>query len=464
MKKIFFGLIALGTLAACSDDYKDYAAPQANEKETAVNIQVDFTPTNYAIDMSNDADKDVALFSYTTSNKEVETISAEVILVDDYDKIYNDTVVGYGKDGKLYVSANDIEKAVGLKFGSHNSNITYNFNVKADIVAHTASGDGVFIEKTTALPFKMAPIPEYNDGYVLTVNGGKEIAFTKKSDGIYVATFDTEEPNSSILMYAVNGDNKTLMGSYTEDDNAMSHGIAVGTLAKAINVQVSGNWELTIDLNSGMYSYEEGKVEVYMTGSELGWGNPWLKLNVVNSNWDDTGASKGYFWIVRYFKAWEKFKFSPVDKWAGDYGGNQMTVTDNAGAGYSNDGNNCMVENAGWYLLVVRPKQKELWIEKPNIYLIGDAIGGWDADVKSNKFTVPTDADGEFVSPAFTADNNMRMYVRIPQLPIDWWWRSEFNIIDGKIVIRTEGDLPGQWATAGKKAYLNFTNMTGHVE
>ena len=48
-------------------------------------------------------------------------------------------------------------------------------------------------------------------------------------------------------------------------------------------------------------------------------------------------------------------------------------------------------------------------------------------------------------------------------LPIDWW-RSEFNIIDGKIVIRTEGDLPGQWTAAGKKAYLNFTNMTGHVE
>ena len=116
---------------------------------------------------------------------------------------------------------------------------------------------------------------------------------------------------------------------------------------------------------------------------------------------------------------------------------------------------------ATWYLLVVRPKQKELSIEKPNIYLIGEAIGGWDADVESNKFTVPTDADGEFVSPAFTADNNMRMYVKIPTID---WWRSEFNIIDGKIVIRTEGDLPGQWTTAGKKAYLNFTNMTGHVE
>ena len=47
---------------------------------------------------------------------------------------------------------------------------------------------------------------------------------------------------------------------------------------------------------------------------------------------------------------------------------------------------------------------------------------------------------------------------------IDDWWRTEYNVYDGKIVIRTEGDQPGVWSEAGKKVYLNFSTMTGEIK
>ena len=185
---------------------------------------------------------------------------------------------------------------------------------------------------------------------------------------------------------------------------------------------------------------------------------------LVNSNWDASGKSKGVFWILRYFSAGEMFKFAPMAKWKGDFGGNQMSVTDKAGAGYSDDGSNCKIDKAGWYVLTLRPQEKKLVIDKPQVYICGEIVEkGWDASIpdKANLFTVPTDKDGEFVSPAFVNDGNVRMFTLIDGID---WWRTEYNVYDGKIVIRTEGDQPGVWSEAGKKVYLNFSTMTGEIK
>ena len=147
--------------------------------------------------------------------------------------------------------------------------------------------------------------------------------------------------------------------------------------------------------------------ELFMTGNNLGWGATWLKMFAVNSNWDDSGNTKGIFWIIRYFQDGEQFKFSPEAAWSGDFGGNQMSVTDEAGAGYVDDGTNCKVEKGGWYQIVVDTKSKDLTISKPKVYLCGEIVdGGWNAAIpdEANRFTEPAGPEGEFVSPAFTND------------------------------------------------------------
>lgn len=458
MKKILFGLMALGLLTACEEDYSKYAAPQAYGPESPVNIQITFNATNYVINMATDADKDIALFSYTTSNTEITNITANVAL-------FNDTIQGYGKDGKLFVAANDVERLVGKLYGEHTNNI-YTSDAKADIVAHTANGDGTFFEQTTSARIIPAAIPDpaaTGGQFKLLVNDVEAGDFEKKADGTYQIVVTTEEPNSSILFVTTDG---TTVGSYNEDDNAKTNPLALNSSAKAINIAEPGEWKIIIDIQKGTYKIEDNASfnALFMTGNELGWGATWLPLNIVNSNWDDTGETKGIFWIVRYFQANEQFKFSPNAAWDGDFGGNQMQVTDDANAGYVDDGTNCKVTNAGWYQLTVRPGAKTLVIEQPKVYLCGEIVaGGWDAAIPDevNRFTTPTAADGEFVSPAFTNNGNVRMFTLIKDVP---WWRTEYNIFGTDIVIRTEGDQEGVWQEAGKRAYLNFTTMKGRFE
>lgn len=83
-------------------------------------------------------------------------------------------------------------------------------------------------------------------------------------------------------------------------------------------------------------------------------------------------------------------------------------------------------------------------------------------------FTVPTTADGDFVSPAFVADipegddSGLRAYVKIPD---NDWWHSEFMVFDKKIVYRGEGgDQARVSCSTGQKLYLNFSNETGEIK
>jgi hypothetical protein len=107
--------------------------------------------------------------------------------------------------------------------------------------------------------------------------------------------------------------------------------------------------------------------------------------------------------------------------------------------------------------------------EQPNVYLMGKATvgGNWEKGEKAALFTVPTTADGEFVSPAFAQtiptgdDSGIRAYV---DLGFDWW-QSEFMVFDKKIVYRgTGGDQSRVAGDAGQKLYLNFQKETGEIK
>jgi outer membrane protein susF len=104
--------------------------------------------------------------------------------------------------------------------------------------------------------------------------------------------------------------------------------------------------------------------------------------------------------------------------------------------------------------------------ETPNVYLIGDTShDGWnDQLAEQDLFTIPTDADGSFVSPAFAKNGELRICVH-PEAAATDWWRTEFIILNGKIEYRgNDGDQERVQGKAGQKAYLNFSDNTGKVE
>ncbi len=97
------------------------------------------------------------------------------------------------------------------------------------------------------------------------------------------------------------------------------------------------------------------------------------------------------------------------------------------------------------------------WDEKPQRHL--SLPSGWDFFDNSNLFTVPADGSGDFVSPAFAADAELRMCIRLDGIE---WWKTEFIFFDGKIAYRAAGnDQERVNVSAGQKAYLNF--LTGNA-
>lgn len=167
-------------------------------------------------------------------------------------------------------------------------------------------------------------------------------------------------------------------------------------------------------------------------------------------------------------------KINTAKEWDGNEKGyNGITVAGDLAANISanGDGNICSA-TPQWYLMVVtasvsgRDVNYTVEFNKPNVYLNGDVIGGWDEEMEAALFTVPTEKDADFVSPAFIANTpdkeGVRAYVKIPG---NDWWHSEFIVLNGEIAYRGKGgDQERVAGKVGQKLYLNFATGKGSIK
>ena len=139
----------------------------------------------------------------------------------------------------------------------------------------------------------------------------------------------------------------------------------------------------------------------------------------------------------------------------------------------SSDDGNIVVTAGGWYLVVVdvtlegRNFVYNVQFNKPNVYLMGSnaPVNDWSIN-EANLFTVPSDADGSFVSPAFAFDTDGDGGVRAC-VSIDGhdWWKTEFMVFDGKLKYRaTGGDQERVNGKKGQVLSINFTKGTGSIK
>ena len=214
--------------------------------------------------------------------------------------------------------------------------------------------------------------------------------------------------------------------------------------------------------------------EVYVVGSSI--QEAWSSWKLVPQVY----GLEGQYYTMVYVPAGGMLKWGTfANDWRGyDRLGN---IDDKAGAGISesNDGNsNIVFANGGWYTLqftgaaVGSSLKFDLTIYPGAAYVIGAGAGGsWtDAD-EAWKLTAPADASGLWVSPAFTANGELRAYIKVPGID---WWRTEFTLYNGGLVWRLV-DIPNNWAESlgadyscpvapGKKLYVNFDYNTGEVK
>ena len=162
-------------------------------------------------------------------------------------------------------------------------------------------------------------------------------------------------------------------------------------------------------------------------------------------------------------------------------GYSSLAINDNAGAEISDDGEgNLKVAHGGWFVLhfvgEITADKKDinytLNVYPGKAYIIGASAGGnWDDEAADWAMTPPADQNGEWVSPAFGGDGELRAYIKIPELD---WWRTEFTIYKGEVFWR-DCNLVDNWAknkgadysvacSVGQKLYVNFDKNTAKVE
>ena len=258
---------------------------------------------------------------------------------------------------------------------------------------------------------------------------------------------------------------------------------AVQTTADNKEIEGTAITSNTIELSKVYLTFSLPPVKtpekLYLVGSfnKWSWDNA-LEMIPVN-------GSPNIFWHLVYLDGEGNsagVKFNSDKAWNKNAAGfEKITInpaSDNA-ADIINANGNIGSSKPGWYLMIVectvvgRDIKYNVSFNKPNVYLQGvcTAAGGWDL-IPDNLFSVPTTADGEFVSPAIGnavsggpsgSDPGVRICVKIPNAD---WWKSEFIIYDKKIAYRGNGgdQTPRVAGAVGQKVYLNFTKETGEIK
>ena len=258
---------------------------------------------------------------------------------------------------------------------------------------------------------------------------------------------------------------------------------AVQTTADNKEIEGTAITSNTIELSKVYFAFSLPPVTVpeklYLVGSfnKWSWDNA-LEMIPVN-------GSPNIFWHLVYLDGEGNsagVKFNSDKVWNKNAAGfEKITInpaSDNA-ADIINAKGNIGSSKPGWYLMIVectvvgRDIKYNVTFNKPNVYLQGvcTAAGGWDL-IPDNLFSVPTTADGEFVSPAIGnavsggpsgSDPGVRICVKIPNTD---WWKSEFIVYDKKIAYRGNGgdQTPRVAGAVGQKVYLNFTKETGEIK
>ena len=478
IKKILFGMSLLLSVASCTDDYSDWNAPQQNDQPATVQFGNGSVTETQAINLAE----------VTTPTVKVANITAPT------------ADGGYAPSGEYKITLGgkslDITAAGEVSTEELQNVIVSNYGkapVQRDMdatVATWATNEKSYIKFESAT-FKVQATPKAANIEQVYYLAGDIFADGYNKDVVKTHAFDHsdnnvwDDPNFSIEVKVTEA-NKSFMiipASSLEKsdirDGAFGSGSKKETLesnsGKAIIIEKAGKYIITVNMETLTYKVKNVP-SLFLTGSEYNWGkteSDWKQLIQYN-------GSKVTYWTMIYFSEGEQFKFAPQADW-GDEFGDQATIVDNAGSGIVSAGgkdHNLKVGKAGWYLLrVTNGKERKLEVCKPEVYLVGDVIeGGWgagwedNAKTDANKFTAPTEKNGLFVSPKFANSGNLRMYVNFPDTgykdPNNNWWKSEFNVIDGKIVFRGNGgDLkPAVAVEANQQVSLNFTTGKGEIK
>lgn len=227
---------------------------------------------------------------------------------------------------------------------------------------------------------------------------------------------------------------------------------------------LDGGYTATLT-KTGDYTPPSYPTAMYIVGSATayGWDTPGTKADAIMHKCAGGAPTEGIFWKICYLTGGEGFKLSNANWGTVNLGFAEVASFDNTGVTVTNNGGNMSVATSGMYMVVLnlRDNTKKVSIKPAAVYGIGDAFGGFNTDVAANKFTINNTAK-TLVSPALTANGNIRMYASHPWIPA--WWNAEFRVNGTAIEYRNDGgDQAAVAGTVGKVITLHFDDNTGSI-
>ena len=374
-KKILSMIALVASVAACTDDYKDWAEPQTVPQPTQVSFADGSVSTVGTIDFNSYSEEFVKVCSITapTSTAEGYTPSYSINL--------GDQTFDITADGTM--SAADLHSYVASQFGRR--------PVVRDVNATVSMwlGNGTTTVKTaTSASFIIKAIPQapiIEAAYYLTgsINGWDNTDMTYKltNDG----SDPYENPTFKVRIPA------TEDGSNIEFKMTPESGLGgdwSGCLAAAAEEgkfnynNEGGNLVIVADPDALFYDLTFNMLDQTWTATPVGF-NEFIYEIGNESGWSEPhplhGNGLGQYSAVIYLNG--EFKFKPnKDNWDGDWekvSGDATSGTLTADGGPNMDG-----VAAGFYFVQVDLKEMTYKVTPvTSISIIGSVRGAWDTDV-----------------------------------------------------------------------------------
>ncbi len=395
-KKIFFGLALVSAFTACTEDYTDWGAPQANEPEAPV--EASFAVEEVApIDLAQLTGESVQIFVPTLTVSDEYTVVYELTAKNEA----GDATVALAPDVNGFVTVADLQGAVEALYGKAPEARTLVSSVDAFVKIN-----GQAIKKGTSEPFKIIATlvaPDIEEAYYVVGDGlGWDYAgamanqFTHSGGNVYdnpiftitvPAPYDAETGARKDFYFKIvpasavaSGDLDwaPVLGSDVADgDDRKVAGMAVGGGAFLQYADdAAQKYMITLDMMAYTMTIEPVMYSsyIYMPGTLQNW-NPATAPALYSANTD--GVYIGYAWLEG------EFKFTKGHSWAdGEYNyGSFQTYGEGFAEG--DGGNINFTGTPGFYRIEanVTNEASSLNAVATSWGIIGPAqAGGWDTD------------------------------------------------------------------------------------
>lgn len=288
-KKILLGIAFVASVAACTDDYKDWATPQVVPAPDAVSFGNGSVSAVGVIKFADIADQQTV---------KVCNIVAPTASDEGYTPSYTITL-----NGQTYDLASDGTMAV-LDLTSYVNDVYGKAPMQRDIQATVSAwlGNGSTTVKTaTSEAFSVSVLPDapfIDEGYWLvgdfaSWDAGGALAFTHNGSGsvydapTFTITFTTTADNQYWKIIPQNnyagdfwaGGETGVLGPQTDGDASMSGSLTTNNPG-AGRIEKAGIYQMTIDMMNYTYTIQElaFKQFVYFIGATDGWSASDQKL------------------------------------------------------------------------------------------------------------------------------------------------------------------------------------------